>query len=430
MVDPIRPVLRADSPAAQVVRDLSLGERVGATVLSDLGNGIHEVRLGGRVLRVQSPQRLDVGDALVLAVREVRSRLALEILEIRPAAGSPTPDAVLSGRLSALGVADTAESRDALRAVLGQGLAPSRAALEQVVEAGREFPASEALARRAAAFLLAAGVQPARGEILSALMGAVRGGSLGTAVASLQELEASPDVGDLAKRLLHDLGWKGSEWSAPGEAEKARALATVERELGRLLAAEPRLAELDRAMAEAKPGEIPALALKEREVLDSLPWLRPLREAHQALARSHSAEEGRLLLGRDGTRYAEGVYRPAEGEAAPMRLRVAARSGGGGSEGRKGPLKVAIGLNLSALGGVGARLTAKGRTLGAELEAERPDTEGILRERAPELASALRALGFEASVTVRRVEAEALEAGFYPELSGGGEPAPLVDLKA
>jgi len=446
-VDLPGPSLRAEGFAARVVRELSLGvgDRILATVLSDLGDGRFEVRLGDRILKVQSPQPLEVGGSLALAVRQAGSRLLLEILEHRPQAPA----------LSGLALPDDAAHRDALGLLAQEGLPLTRAAVEAVASAGSP------LARRAAAFLMASGLEPSR-ELVDALAGAIRGGALAEAVRLLEAMELP-----LAREILALLT-EGS-FSSPGLEALSKARVALESGLFRLLAEDPRLAALDRAherlgdapaapptprceasakallgtrgdpeatrllegMEEALRREVAGqIARWEGEALSSLPWLGRLREAHRALTRAMAEEPGRLLLGREGIRYAEGVFRPPGEGAVPVRLKVSAREGGrDGGEGRKGPLRVAVSLSFSALGGVGAELAAEGRRLRTTLQAERAQAEALLRERSPELAQSLGALGFEAEVAVSRPKSGAQLAGFFEALSVAGVLPPLVDFK-
>jgi hypothetical protein len=462
-MEPIPPALRAEGLAGRVIRELGLGvgERVSATVLSQLEDGRFEVRLGSRVVQVQSSQRLEVGASLMLSVREAGSRLLLEILEHRPTS-APDPGEALGGRLKSLGIPDDPARREALAVLMEGGVPVTRKALEAVVAATEAFPGSEALARRAAAFLLAGGgtVEPAD---LQALLEALRGGSLAEAASAL-ERAGVPDL----------LGQ--GPWSAPGPAAQALARAALEDAVASLLGKDGRLAVLDlarsrlgpvsvaadgkpeaealarrllaippgphgdaesaRLLAGVEPGTQEALARslarREAEALGTVRDLPAFREAHQALLKASGEEAGRLLLGRDGVRHAEGVFRPPD--SPPIRLRVSARQAGKGKgkSGDKGkhPLRVAVALQLSALGSVGAELSAEGKRLHVSLWAQDPSAEAALRGGMGDLTEALRKLGFEPAVSVARASRETLAAAFPGVLGIGEGPAPLVDLKA
>ncbi len=458
-MDPIPPALRAEGLAGRVIRELGLGrgERVAATVLSQLDATRFEVRLGGRVVQVQSSQRLEVGASLMLSVREAGSRLLLEIMEHRPPV-APLPDEALAGRLKSLGIPDDPVRREALFALMEAGVPVTKKAVDAVVAAAEAFPGSEALARRAAAFLLAGGGAVAPAD-LQALVSALRGGSLTDAAAAL------------AKAGVPDLLGQGP-WSAPGPAAQALARAALEEVVATLLAKDPKLAALD--LARTRLGPVPvasegkpeaealakrllalppgpagdaeaarllegvpagtrqalvhALARQEAEALGGLRELPAFREAHQAFQKAAGEEMGRLLLGREGVRHAEGFFRPPDG--GPVRLRVSARREGKSGDKGKRPLRVAVALQLSALGSVGAELAADGKRLQASLWAQDPAAEAALRGGVGELAEALRKLGFEPGVSVARVSREVLSAAFPGVLGVGEGPAPLVDLKA
>ena len=134
-------------------------------------------------------------------------------------------------------------------------------------------------------------------------------------------------------------------------------------------------------------------------------------------------------MGFDGARYAEGVF-----QNIPVRLKVLrreqGRGQGGGGETRKGPLRVGVALELSALGRVGADLVSEARNLAVTLKAERPEAESLLRRHRGELESSLKVLGFEASVGVATAPAGELESVARGPLALAPVPAPVVDLKA
>ncbi len=409
MPRPVGPALRAEGPAARLAQELSLGvgERVEAEVLSDLGGNAHEIRIAGRIVKVTAPQPLEVGAALLLSVRQASGRLILEIMSQRSV--SPAPEAALADRLEALGAPRSEAYRDALAALLERGLPVDRKALDRLAALGEEFPASPALARRAAAFLVSQGQEPSH-DAVEALLAAARGGSLAKALPVLERLGLLPD-GPL---------------SAPGPEVLAKALGKVQEDVAKLLAADPTLAILDKE----PPSE--ARTLAEKKVMEEMPGLRPLKEAATALRAALQEEAGRLQMGLDGTRYAEGVFQPpGHGkESQLVRLKVLRREGGSGGGGKQGPLRVGVALDLSVLGGVGADLLAEGRGLSVALKAERPEAEALLKAHQVELASALKRLGFEAAVSVTPASRGELEAVGRGPLAVASAPAPLLDFKA
>ncbi len=415
MLRPVGPALRAEGPAARLAQELSLGvgERVEAEVLSDLGGGTHEIRLAGRILKVQAPQPLAIGVALLLSVRQASGSLVLEILGQRQV--TTAPEASLSARLASIGAPRDEAHRDALAALLERGLPVDRRSLDLLVSIGEGFPVSPALARRAAAFLLSQGLEVSH-ESVADLLAAARGGGMARAVTLLGGTDL-PEARTALGLLVEN------PWSVPGPERLLKALSTLEEGAARLLASDPRLAELDTQPASE------ARSRAEREAMEALPGLKLLREAATSLRSALQEEAGRLQMGRDGTRYAEGVFQPPGRETVPVPLKVFRREGGQDGA-RKGPMRVGVALDLSKIGRVGADLVSDAGRLAVTLKAERVETGDLMRFHQAELATALQTLGFEASVSVAMAPAGELESFSRGPLAIAAVPAPVVDLKA
>ncbi len=427
-----------------------------ARVEAVTGPNAYVFDFAGTRLELRLDLSLAPGDRLAFRVREqTPARLVLEVL---PSAEGPPPAPVDGEIPDAL--------RDVAREFRRMGAPLDRPLLELAARVS-----SDPAARQAAAFLAAHGFdpEPARVEPLARLAlppaPAQTGADILLPLArALQGLEARTpeEVASTAPRLAgpppreaHDairtlldssprlrlidrvietLDSLPPSPAAPARPENRDAVDRVVDLAGRAPPdrAEEVLREVARTPREALPELRERLLDLERREIAALPEMAAARAGRgRVLEAAERLEQLRLVnqlatLRDDGVMVLQIPVRDAGGlRYVPL---VARREGGRPGAGRSPVTRVSIEADLTRMGHVGARLEAAGTALRVDFRVRDARVRAHLEAGAPELAAALEARGFRASVRAE-VAPAAGPAGLLDAFALPGSPG-SIDVSA